>query len=288
MGWDLKSENAKTVDGSLTMPRGLAYVRAQSVEPLTQLEGTALTRGPSNRTPRPLGIASPRLLVLPIVFILLVTAFPWLADRLETGHWPREPRELTTELTLTSLTLLLGWWIISLVRREQRYTMRHLRELERLTLTDPLTGLGNRRALERDLPIALRRSERTEDSVALLFMDVDHFKELNDRFGHATGDETLRELGAVLRSNSRLGSDTAYRVGGDEFVMVLMADRAGAEALGDRVIREFAQRSPRGSRVSLGVVVWDGQASAAQLLDQADSRMYQHKGTGWTARRATG
>ena len=233
-------------------------------------------------TPTPRGISSRRLLVIPAVFILLVAAIPWLSEFHEQGGWPRDPRAYTTEVTVSGLTLLLGWWIITLIRREQRYSMRHLAELERLTLTDPLTGLGNRRALERDLPRALRLSERIDVPVALLYMDIDRFKQINDLNGHAVGDDTLRVLGAVLRSCSRAGTDVAYRVGGDEFVLSLVADRPGAEVVAHRAAQDFFQRSPRHSSISFGVVVWDGKVTASVLLDQADTRMYQSRfGRSW-------
>jgi diguanylate cyclase (GGDEF)-like protein len=238
-------------------------------------------------TPTNRGIPSRRLLVIPAVFILIVAAVPWLSEYYEQGGWPREARAYTTEVTVSGLTLVLGWWIITLIRREQRYTVRHLAELERLTLTDPLTGLGNRRALERDLPRALRLSERIDVPLALLYMDIDHFKQINDFNGHAVGDDTLRTLGAVLRSCSRVGTDIAYRVGGDEFVMTLVTDRTGAETVAHRAAQDFFQRSPRHSTLSFGVVVWDGEASAAALLDQADSRMYQSRfGNAWVRQHA--
>jgi diguanylate cyclase (GGDEF)-like protein len=228
------------------------------------------------------GIPSRRLLIVPTAFILLMASIPWLAELYEQGGWPRQARGFTTEVTVSGLTLLMGWWIITLIRREQRYTIRHLAELERLTLTDPLTGLGNRRALERDLPRALRLSERIDVPMALLYMDIDHFKQINDLNGHAVGDDTLRLLGAVLRSCSRAGTDVAYRVGGDEFVMTLVTDRDGAEVVAHRAAQDFFQRSPRHSNISFGVVVWDGKASASVLLDQADSRMYQSRfGSAW-------
>ena len=89
-------------------------------------------------------------------------------------------------------------------------------------------------------------------------------------------------LGAVLRSCSRAGTDIAYRVGGDEFVMTLVTDRAGADVVAQRAVQDFFQRSPRHSSLSFGVVVWDGKSSAAALLDQADTRMYQSRfGTAW-------
>jgi diguanylate cyclase (GGDEF)-like protein len=208
-----------------------------------------------------------------------MAALPWVTEYLESGRWPSRPIEFITEVVVSGTGLVMGVWILRLIRREQQYTLRHLADLEHLTLTDPLTGLANRRALGRDLPVALNRSQRLEEPLALLYMDVDKFKDLNDRFGHATGDETLRVLGAVLRSCSRSGTDVAYRVGGDEFVMTLLSDKSGAELLARRIERDFHERSPKSSRLSLGVVAWDGQTSASELLDQADSRMYQRKQT---------
>src|SRR5439155_3116657 len=175
------------------------------------------------------------------------------------------------------ITALLGIWILTMLRRQQELTRRHVEELQALSLTDPLTGLGNRRAFERDLELALKRSQRTDTPLALLYLDVDEMKRVNDLFGHVVGDETLRALGAVLRSSSRIGIDSAYRVGGDEFVMVLGADASGAEAIAERLQRNFRERSPRGSRVTSGVVVWDGESRVQQLIDEADTRMYRRK-----------
>jgi diguanylate cyclase (GGDEF)-like protein len=232
------------------------------------------------------GMSSRTTLVLPVASILALALLPWITDWMDTGHWPRSPREFITELIGSAITLVLGWWILSLIRREQREARRYLVELEQLTLTDPLTGLGNRRALERDLDLGMRRADRLGNPLALLYMDVDQFKGLNDRHGHALGDETLRVLGAVLRSNSRSGTDAAYRVGGDEFVMVLAAEAGGADLIAERVRREFRNRSPKNSNLSLGVVVWDGRMSASRLLDEADTRMYESRLPGWAQRRA--
>ncbi|HEY3216374.1 MAG TPA: GGDEF domain-containing protein [Candidatus Eisenbacteria bacterium] len=229
------------------------------------------------------GIGSRRLLALPAGFILLLALLPWLSDWIESGDWPHTARAFTAEALGTAGTLVLGAWTLAMIRREQRTTLRHPAELERLTLTDPLTGLANRRALERDLPVALSRSDRLGEPLSLLYMDIDRFKQLNDRYGQRAGDETLRTLGAVLRCSSRIGTDTAYRVGGDELVMTLIADRKGGERLGERVVQEFQRRSPRRSTLSLGVMEWDRRSTAADLLDRADNRMYQNKLGGWDA-----
>ncbi len=232
------------------------------------------------------GLGSRKVLVVPLAFIVLMTVLPWITDFIEHGRGPRQARELGSEIIGTGVALVLGAWIIYLIRREQLAAARHLAELERLTLTDPLTGLGNRRSLERDLPRSLSRSQRVAEPIALLYMDVDDFKRLNDRHGHAVGDETLRALGAVLRSCTRVGTDAAYRVGGDEFVMSLATDRAGAELVAQRLRRDFYLRSPQSSQLSLGVVIWDGRSTAASLLDQADGRMYQSKAASWVPRPA--
>jgi len=214
-----------------------------------------------------------RVLVVPAILLAVLVGLPWLIALLPP---PAETPYLREALS-SGIILLLGGWIVTLIAREQRVANRHVEQLEALTLTDPLTGLGNRRAFERDLDLRLRHAARIGEPVALLYMDVDSLKALNDDYGHASGDETLRILGATLRSCSRLGSDHAYRVGGDEFVMIVSSDRRGADVIAERVTRTFTDRSPKSSRVSLGVVVWDGKSTAGHLLDMADDRMYRQK-----------
>jgi len=221
-------------------------------------------------------LSTRRLLLVPAVLLVTLAASPWILDLLE-HRWGAPGIAHLRELIESGITLLLAAWVLTLIHREQRTTRLHLEELQRLSVTDPLTGLGNRRSLERDLELRLSRSRRVGEPVALLYLDVDNLKEVNDRYGHAAGDETLRTLAAVLRSSSRHGSDTAYRVGGDEFVMVLAAERPGADVIAGRIALNFPERSPYGSKVSMGVVAWDGQANVAQLLEQADSRMYHQK-----------
>jgi diguanylate cyclase (GGDEF)-like protein len=233
-----------------------------------------MSSNPPRLTPR--GLYSRRVVLVPAILLALLVALPWVWDPV-VGQWPTATIHHVREAMDSVITLLLAVWILILIRREQTVSRQHLSELEQLSMTDPLTGLGNRRALERELELRLHRSRRTGDPLALLYLDVDSLKRVNDRFGHAVGDETLRCLAAVLRSSVRMGCDTGYRVGGDEFVTLLAADRTGAEAIAGRISLTFPERSPRGSRVSMGVVVWDGEAGATELLDQADSRMYRDK-----------
>jgi diguanylate cyclase (GGDEF)-like protein/PAS domain S-box-containing protein len=151
--------------------------------------------------------------------------------------------------------------------------VEHARELEYLAFTDPLTGLGNRRALLERLDEAWRHRE----PIALLLMDMDDFKGINDRFGHAQGDQALRSMGDVLRE--AVGGPAAFRLGGDEFVLLLIGD-SGSDALraDDCAWRIRADVSSRGVEslghplsVSVGVALAprDGRDSS-MLLRCAD------------------
>jgi diguanylate cyclase (GGDEF)-like protein len=212
-----------------------------------------------------------------LIAVLLLALLPWASRLFASGEPPRSPRETWSSIAASAVAIAFGVWILVLLRRERATNARHLADLEALTLSDPLTGLGNRRALERELARTMLRSRRLDHPLALLFLDVNDLKLVNDRFGHAAGDSTLRALGHTLRQCSRDGADSGYRVGGDEFVLIVLAHRDGAERLARRIHDGFQARSPHQSRLSSGVVEWDGALSASELLNEADRRMYQNK-----------
>ncbi len=229
----------------------------------------------SHPEPAPARTREPRAAL--IVGALVLAVLPWLASRIGEGSFDFTSGELWTLAFTSAFAIGFGIWVLVLLRRERAAAAQHLADLEALTLTDPLTGLGNRRGLERELSKAMLRSRRLDHPLSLLFMDVDDLKIVNDRYGHAAGDETLRVVGNVTRSCSRDGTDTGYRVGGDEFVLIVFATRAGAEVLARRIQHGFLARSPFESRLSTGVVEWDGAMSAGELITEADNRMYQNK-----------
>ena len=174
----------------------------------------------------------PPLRLLPLLLAVLGLALvPWLTKLYESGALSRSPRETWSSSVASAIAIAFGVWVIVLLRRERGTHQRHLSDLEALTLADPLTGLGNRRALERELARTMLRSRRLDHPLALLYMDVDDLKHVNDRFGHAAGDETLRAVAHAVRHCSREGTDSGYRVGGDEFVLIVLAGRAGSEIL---------------------------------------------------------
>ncbi len=212
--------------------------------------------------------------------VLLLALLPWLGAWWEAGALPTDGREFIASSVASAIAIGFGLWVLRLLRNERKLVREHMTNLETLTLTDPLTGLGNRRSLERDLTRAVMRSRRLDIPLTLLFLDVDDLKIVNDRFGHAEGDATLRVVGQVVRSGSREAVDAGYRVGGDEFVVILVADRVGAEVVARRMLGAFIERSPHASTFSVGVVEWDGRASVSELLNEADRLMYRNKHMG--------
>ena len=161
------------------------------------------------------------------------------------------------------------------------------RERERAS-RDGLTGLYNRREFDRLLQAAVAREERQDGRFALLLLDIDHFKKLNDTWGHPSGDAALRNTARVLEKHLRKG-DQAARYGGEEFVAILPgADEKGARLLAERVRKavhdaqvELAAGERVSVTVSLGVGVWpqDGR-EPEELLAAADRALYAAKQAG--------
>lgn len=161
---------------------------------------------------------------------------------------------------------------------------RELREISRLASTDGLTGLGNRRALKQALEQELARSARMGRSVSVLLIELDGFKEVNDRLGHLQGDEVLRRVGAALRVTCR-ATDALIRFGGDEFVVVLPDSRADEAMIAAERIRiairaiDLTDRTPLTASIGLSTYP-DDALTAPELLDAADRAMYQVKARG--------
>lgn len=159
------------------------------------------------------------------------------------------------------------------------------RALHHQALHDALTGLPNRALLLDRLDQVLRSAQRTKESVALLLLDLDHFKEINDTLGHHAGDLLLREMAARLLLAVR-AADTVARMGGDEFNMLLPeTDHDGAEEVAVRVRASLGaavtiEEQDVHVKVSIGIAVSSGRDTNAQtLLRQADRAMYEAKRT---------
>ena len=156
-------------------------------------------------------------------------------------------------------------------------------ELTRLAETDPLTGLANRRAFEARLEAEIRHARTTGAPLSVVVLDLDHFKEVNDRHGHEEGDRTLRTLAARMRSSTR-ASDVIARIGGEEFAWLLPGTAVeGARALADRLRRIIAAEpfGVAGTRtISGGVAELGPGGDGAELLRAADARLYAAKSSG--------
>jgi diguanylate cyclase (GGDEF)-like protein len=159
-------------------------------------------------------------------------------------------------------------------------------QLSQLAVTDALTGLPNKRALAETLVRDLSRADRDQTPLGLVAADVDHFKRVNDTYGHAAGDEVLRRLAEVLRSGVRTG-DVPARYGGEEFVVVLpRADRQGAGVVAERLRSTLEATEIDLGTTTLRVTASFGVAIAApedtpeSLFARADAALYRAKGEG--------
>jgi diguanylate cyclase (GGDEF)-like protein len=157
-------------------------------------------------------------------------------------------------------------------------------QLRRSAELDALTGTFNRRSIDQWLARAFLEASRRQQALSLLFIDIDHFKSINDRLGHAGGDHCLREVAAALRGALEEG-DLLGRYGGEEFV-ALLPGRAGADAreMGERlraaVERNEIQYEGRGERITVSVGVatrLERESTPAAAIERADKALYAAK-----------
>jgi diguanylate cyclase (GGDEF)-like protein/PAS domain S-box-containing protein len=175
-----------------------------------------------------------------------------------------------------------------IVLNTRNVTERHELEeqLRHQAFHDPLTGLANRARFRDRLEFALARAGRQNSSVAIVFLDLDDFKDVNDTLGHHVGDLLLVEVARRLRLALR-ATDTPARLGGDEFAVLLEGDisEALAQRVGRRIIEDIsAPMTIEGTgmtlHASMGIAIGDSTSQAANLLRQADIAMYRAKSTG--------
>ncbi len=163
--------------------------------------------------------------------------------------------------------------------------------LRKLSITDGLTGLANRRAFDEAIELEWRRAVRAGTPIALIMIDIDNFKKLNDTYGHPAGDECLRIIGKVLKNMIRRAGDLAARYGGDEFVLLLPATNVSeSQKIAEEIRSTLAMTKilPGGrdtgffARLSIGIsaVVPNQGASAEGLLAIADQALYRAKQSG--------
>ncbi len=211
----------------------------------------------------------------------------WFAGLLVLELRPRQldpvaPLFVTLMLVLSVAGLMST---VAMLARAENARQRNVAALQRMTFTDPLTRLANRRAAEIFGRRALAAAQRDGAGLAVVLIDIDRFKRINDRHGHAEGDRVLRDVGALLPRWLR-GSDLAVRWGGEEFLLILSAARlSGAQVLAERLRQalETQLQLPDGTKVtaSLGCAeLLPGEDDLALALLRADAAMYRAKTAG--------
>jgi two-component system cell cycle response regulator len=157
---------------------------------------------------------------------------------------------------------------------------RNLRkELSRLSMTDSLTGLYNQREFYIRLKQEIVRSVRQKHPLGLILVDLDDFKDYNDRHGHVAGDAALRSVGRAINKSIREGVDTGYRYGGDEFAVILIdSDLSIAEEIGKRIMQAIDEGGRVGA--SVGYAMYSDDMSLTEFVSRADSNLYKVKSRG--------
>jgi diguanylate cyclase (GGDEF)-like protein len=171
-----------------------------------------------------------------------------------------------------SVAYLVNW---RLSETQATEISRLVSRLQGLASTDALTGIPNRRVWDQELPRELDRARRTGTELCVAMIDLDHFKNYNDRFGHQAGDRALKEAAGAWRLQVR-STDLLARYGGEEFVLLLSAC-ALADAI--QIVERLRAVTPLVT-CSVGVAAWDFQESAGELVQRADQALYAAKAEG--------
>ena len=180
--------------------------------------------------------------------------------------------ELGAALLWMVVAGISGLTISELARQREALQAR----LGRMAHTDKLTGLPNRRAWDDEFERELARADRSGAPMCVVLLDLDHFKQFNDRHGHQAGDEHLRTAAKLWRQRLR-GTDLIARYGGEEFAIVLTATTISRA---QEVVEGLRESVPDAETVSGGIAQWDGRESGAELIARADRALYEAKRTG--------
>jgi len=199
-------------------------------------------------------------------------------------HWSNIGKVTSVTSIISIITLLILYFAFRKTKQEIYLRIKAEKKLEQLAYTDSLTGLYNRHQFFILAEQAIKSAVRTKSLIAICYLDVNKFKQINDQFGHHSGDELLRNLAIVLKTHTR-DSDIVARIGGDEFVIILdkIKSREQAELLitklNDNINKPFFYQGENFSyTVSIGMSIFpDDAETLPELIKVADSKMYHQK-----------
>lgn len=193
---------------------------------------------------------------------------------------------------------MTGFMVYPIVRREvtQRDKLRAMsgametqrKFLTHQAFTDPLTKLGNRRFFDESAKEYIREFQAISKPLNMIIFDIDHFKAVNDTYGHKVGDQVIAGFAKCVERNTR-AHDVAARIGGEEFAIIIpLADKNAAQAIAERIRIEASQIKFNGKKggprfsitVSGGIATMDAQDSAETLYQKADDNLYRSKRNG--------
>ncbi|HWR58862.1 MAG TPA: diguanylate cyclase [Thermodesulfovibrionales bacterium] len=224
---------------------------------------------------------------IPIIMLTVKSSLQDKVTSIEAGadeYLPKPYNEV--ELNAVIYAALRTKALQDELRQRNRQMEELLVKVELLAITDPLTGLYNRRHFETVLKKEMKESKRYNRPVTCLMIDVDHFKRINDSYGHEAGDLVLREVAQSLKQSMR-EVDTVARWGGEEFIAVMPStNKEKAVEPASRILRTISQKSfeqipGETVTVSIGISSADGNIqSLEELLRGADSALYEAKRTG--------
>jgi len=221
-------------------------------------------------------------------------ALPWLAAAggfafrgIRAALWPDTvASQMTTDSTLNVVSAIF-YVVIALTFHAVLIALvvtRLLADLRHRSRHDALTGLLNRRAIEEAMQAQMQRSRRTGESFSVLMFDLDHFKSINDRYGHVVGDRALRHAASTLKAGLR-EVDSLARIGGEEFLALMPgATLEASQPVAERLCLSL-EKQPLGLEashvslsVSIGIAQWAGATEdASRLLARVDEALYQAK-----------
>lgn len=206
-----------------------------------------------------------------IFFLYTLIAIPLATKFIITDEWPHDQWLI---LEVSVITLFVALLVRYIHKKHQRVII--------LSETDALTGLYNRHKLSNDLNMEITKAHRTGTSLVIAYADVDRFKRINDEFGHDTGDKVLKDVADFLKSSMRQHFDTCYRIGGDEFVILMpLVDGDKIKDLHTRIIKiekyAMLELSRYGASLSIGMVKLNPNETPKQFVKRADQEMYKQK-----------